>query len=253
MLTAITRSISPKMADCELTHLDRSPIDIAVAQQQHATYEKALQHLGCKIIRADAAPDLPDSVFVEDCCVVLDEIAIITNPGATSRKPEIVGVKKALQSFRPLMQISEPGMLDGGDVLVIGKEIWVGLSSRSNETGVEQLRTFAAPHGYSVKGVSVNGCLHLKSAVTQVGERTVLLNPDWIDRTVFTDFEIIETHPEEPGAANALLVNERVIFPVDFPRTALRLTEAGVELFFVDNSEVIKAEGGVTCCSVIFN
>ena len=250
---AIIRPVSPKMADCELTHFKRQPINTLLAERQHTAYEKALKNLGCKIVHAAAAPELPDSVFVEDCCVVLDELAIITNPGAESRQPEIEGIKSAIQPHRPWKQILEPGILDGGDVLVIGKQIWVGLSSRSNEAAVSQMKSFVLPYGYSLKDVQVDGCLHLKSAVTQVGEQQILLNPDWIDRNFFAGFEIIETHPEEPGAANALFINERLIYPVDFPRTALRLTQAGVELFLVDNSEFIKAEGGVTCCSIIFN
>lgn len=253
MPIAITRPVSPKMAECELTHFDRQPIDIALAEKQHAEYEKALERLGCKVERAFPAPELPDSVFVEDCAVVLDELAIITNPGAISRKAEIPGLTTALGPYRPLKFILAPGVLDGGDVLVIGKQIWVGVSSRSNEEAIEQMQGFVAPFGYAVDGVEVTGCLHLKSAVTQVGEGTVLLNPDWVEAAIFKNFEIIETHPEEPGAANALLVGDTVIFPSDFPLTALRLIEAGVEVLLVDNSEVIKAEGGVTCCSVIFS
>ncbi|MEZ4953124.1 MAG: N(G),N(G)-dimethylarginine dimethylaminohydrolase [Saprospiraceae bacterium] len=252
MPTAITRPVSPKMAECELTHFDRQPIDIMRAIRQHAAYEDALQELGCKIIRALPAPENPDSVFVEDCAVVLDELAIITNPGASSRKSEIVGLTTALGPHRPLHFILAPGVLDGGDVLVIGKQIWVGQSSRSNAAALEQMRSFVAPHGYTVTGVEVTGCLHLKSAVTQIGKDMVLLNPDWVDAGIFRSFKIVETHPDEPGAANALLVGDTVIFPADFPLTALRLAEAGVELLLVDNSEVIKAEGGVTCCSVIF-
>ncbi len=252
MPIAITRPVSPLMTECELTHFDRQPIDIMLAIRQHAAYEDALQKLGCKIIRALPAPENPDSVFVEDCAVVLDELAIITNPGAFSRKSEIVGLTTALGPYRPLEFILAPGVLDGGDVLVIGKQIWVGQSSRSNREAIAQIQDFVTPFGYEVRGVQVTGCLHLKSAVTQVGEGRVLLNPDWVDAGIFQNFEIIETHPDEPGAANALLIGDTVIFPADFPLTALRLAEAGVELLLVDNSEVIKAEGGVTCCSVVF-
>ncbi len=252
MLTAITRPISPKMGECEITHFDRQPINIEKARSQHMAYEKALQELGCKIVHAAAAPDYPDSVFVEDCVIVFDEIAILTNPGAISRKQEVQGMQDALESFRTLVKIEPPGILDGGDVLVIGKQVWVGMSSRSNQEAVEQMQGFLAPYSYQIKGVAVTGCLHLKSAVTQVGEKKLLLNPNWVDASIFQDFEIIEVHPDEPGAANALLVNDTVIFPADFPLTAMRMADAGCEILLVDNSEVIKAEGGVTCCSVIF-
>ena len=252
MPTAISRPISPKMADCELTHFERNPINIELAEKQHAEYEKALQKLGCQIIQAAATPELPDSVFVEDCAIVLDELAIITMPGAVSRRPEVAGMVEVLKPLRPLHFIQSPGVLDGGDVLVIGQQVWVGISSRSNEEAIEQMKGFLKPFGYSVQGVEVTGCLHLKSAMTQVGKDMVLLNPDWVDASIFQHFKIIETHPDEPGAANALLINNTVIFPADFPLTALRLEGEGIDLLLVDNSEVIKAEGGVTCCSVIF-
>ena len=252
MLKAITRPISPKMAECELTHFDRQPIDIALAEKQHTEYEDALKRLGCQIIKAPAAPDFPDCVFVEDCAIVLDELAIITNPGAISRKGEVAGLVEVLGPHRSLEFIMHPGVLDGGDVLVIGKQIWVGISSRTNQAAIDQLKGFVESFGYEVIAVDVKGCLHLKSAVTQIGKNAVLLNPDWIDASIYQSFKIIETHLEEPGAANALLVGDTVIFPADFPLTALRLAEMGVDLLLVDNSEVIKAEGGVTCCSVIF-
>lgn len=252
MPTAIIRPISPKMGNCELTHYQRQPIDIEKAKEQHEDYIEALQLLVCKVIQAEAAPDLPDSVFVEDCAVVLDELAITTHPGAESRRAEVEGVAAALKPFKELRSVESPSVLDGGDVLVIGKQIWVGLSSRSNEEAIRQMKQIVEPHGYEVIGVEVTGCLHLKSAVTQVGEGMVLLNPEWVNPTIYSAFKIIETHPGEPGAANGLLVNGSVIYSAEFPLTAMRLAEAGVEVLLVDNSEVIKAEGAVTCCSLIF-
>ena len=253
MKIAITRAVSPRFADCELTHTDRQPIDYGLAVEQHAFYEKALASLGCSVVRVDAAPELPDGVFVEDCAVVFDELAIITNPGADSRKPEVAAVVEALRPFRSQVAIEPPGTLDGGDVLCIGKQVWVGLSSRSNEEAVVQMQSYLEPHGYDVSGTQVAGCLHLKSAVTQVAEDTVLLNPAWVDASLFDKFEIIETHPDEPAAANALLIGNVVVFPTDYPLTAQRLTSAGLDVRLVDNSEVIKAEGGVTCCSLVFD
>lgn len=253
MPIAITRPVSSRMGDCELTHFERKPIDISKAEKQHEEYEDVLRSLGCEIIRLPELEFHPDSVFVEDCAVVLDELAIITWPGAEIRRGEIHTVAEALEPYRrKIYYIEDPGVLDGGDVLRVGKHIWVGLSSRSNAAAVHQLQEILEPLGYRVEGIAVKGCLHLKSAVTPVGPDTLLLNPDLIDPEIFKDFTIIETHPDEPGAANALLIGEDVIFPVDFPLTALRLAEEGIELFLVDNSEVIKAEGGVTCCSIIF-
>lgn len=252
MLKAITRSISPEMSNCELTHLVRQPIDIQKAVHQHEQYEKTLTSLGVQIIKATSAPDLPDSVFVEDCAIVLDELAIITLPGAVSRRPEVKGITEALTPFRKLFYIQAPGILDGGDVLIIGKKIWVGLSNRSNQIAIQQLEQIVMPHGYEVKGVSVTGCLHLKSAVTQLAEKTVLLNHNWVDEDIFNDFEIIKTHPSEPHAANALMIGTKVLFPKAYPLTAQILKDQGIEVIEIDNSEVIKAEGALTCCSIVF-
>ena len=252
MSNAILRNISPKMAECELTHLERQPIDIQKAMEQHRVYEKTLRDLGYNIILASAAPHLPDSVFVEDCVVVLKELAILTHLGAESRRAEVEGLAEVLRPFRELHFIQPPSIVDGGDVLVIGKQIWVGLSNRSDQSAIEQMQKITAPFNYEVRGVNVTGCLHLKSAVTQVGEKTVLLNPNWIDADIFNEFQTIETHPDEPNAANALMLGETVLFPLAYPLTAQKLIDAGIKIIQLDNSEVIKAEGALTCCSVIF-
>ncbi len=252
MRIAITRNISPAMNRCELTHLERRAIDLPLAEKQHEEYEDALRKLGCELVKAPELPTYPDSVFVEDCAVVFDELAIITRPGAESRRAEAISMEDVLEPYRKLHYIEAPGNLDGGDVLQLGKRVLVGLSGRTNRAAFEQLHKLLTPLGYMVEGVALRQCLHLKSAVTMVGENTVLLNPAWVDPVYFDRMNIVEVHPEEPGAANALLVGDTVIYPVDFPFTALQLAQAGVELLLVDNSEVLKAEGGVTCCSVVF-
>ena len=252
-LVAIVRTISPRMDKCELTHLDRQPIDVALAEKQHEEYLDALRRLGCELEHAMEMPFHPDSVFVEDCAVVVDELAIIARPGAESRREEVYSIAEALEQFREkIYYIESPGLLDGGDVLRIGKQIWVGLSGRTNADAVLQMQSILKPYGYSVDAVRMGeGCLHLKSAVTQVADDLLLLNPDWVHPDYFPDFDIIETDPDEPGAANALLIGDTVIYPDDYPFTALLLAEEGIELLLVDNSEVIKAEGGVTCCCVL--
>ena len=236
-----------------MTHLERQPIDIAKAVKQHHEYEKILSDLGYNIIKATAAPHLPDSVFVEDCAIVLKELAILTHPGAESRRAEVEGLAEVLKPYRELHYINPPSIIDGGDVLVIGKQIWVGLSNRSNQSAINQMQKITTPHHYTIRGVNVTGCLHLKSAVTQVAKKTVLLNPEWIDANIFKDFQIIETHPDEPHAANALYLKEAVLFPKAYPLTAKKLIDAGIKIILLDNSEVIKAEGALTCCSVIFD
>jgi dimethylargininase len=251
-LIAITRQISPRFHECELTHLDRQPIDLDLARAQHHEYEAALRELGCAVISLPPEPDLPDSVFVEDVALVFDEIAIITRPGADSRKPEIESIVRALQPYRTLCFIEAPGTLDGGDVLRVGRTVYVGLSSRSNQSAVEQTQKFLAPYGYTVTGVEITGCLHLKSAVTQVSEDTLLINPAWVDQSIFGAMKFIEVDESEPPAANAVWVNGAVIYPASFPKTQQRLEKAGLRLKMVDATEVAKAEGAVTCCSLIF-
>ncbi len=217
------------MSECQLTHLARSPIDV----------------------RRAAEPELPDSVFVEDAAVVFDELAILARPGAESRRPEVASIAKALEPHRKAARVEPPGTLDGGDVLTVGQRVFVGLSQRTSQGGIEQMRALLEPHGYSVESVPVERCLHLKSAVTQAGEGRLLINPAWIERDAFPGFDLIEVDPAEPFAANALLVDGTVIYPAAYPRTRRRLEERGIRVAQVEVSELAKAEGGVTCCSLI--
>jgi len=251
MLIAITRKVGPAIRRCQLTHLERTPIDVARAIEQHAAYERVLAGLGCTIVSLPEEPDLPDSVFVEDAAVVVRGLAVITRPGAPSRRAETASVAAALARYRPTAAIEAPGTLDGGDVLVLGQRVLVGLSQRTNREGVAQLRALLSLHGLAVEALSVNACLHLKSAVTTVGPETVLVNPAWVDVSAFAGMRAIETDPDEPYAANALRVGDAVVYPAAFPRTAARLETAGVGLVRVDVSELAKAEGAVTCCSLI--
>jgi len=248
---AIVRPVSRSIIDCELTHLARSPIDYARASTQHKEYQSALKALGCELVTVSAADNLPDAVFVEDAAIVLDEVAVMTRPGAVSRRGELAGVERALAPFRPLMRITHPSTLDGGDVLLVGRRLFVGRSSRSNHNGIEQLRALVAPHGYDVQAVDLRGCLHLKSAVTAVANDTLLGNGDWVEREAFGDVKWIEVDPSEPHAANALHIENDVIYPKAYPRTAERMRAAGISLRLVDASELAKAEGGVTCCSLV--
>jgi dimethylargininase len=255
MIIAITRQVSPAMENCELTHLSRQPIDIDLACRQHQAYEEALKILGCQVQRLPAEPDLPDSVFVEDAAVVLDEIAIITRPGAVSRRLETTSVARALKPYRRLCMIEPPGTVDGGDVLCVGKNVFVGLSSRSNALAIEQMQNILPPYGYAVNSVNVSGFLHLKSAVTQIAKDTLLINPAWVDASIFGNMSIIEVDPRETYGANALWIGEGVIYPSNFPYTRQRIEEAlekrSMRLIDVGVSELQKAEGAVTCCSLI--
>ncbi len=251
-LIAVTREVSPALARCQLTHLRRTPIDPAAAAAQHREYEARLAGLGCTLVRIPADPDLPDCVFVEDTAVVLDEVAVITRPGAPARRPETPAVASVLARYRSLVRIEPPATLDGGDVLVLGRTVYVGRSGRTNREGIAALRDLLAPHGYRVAAVPVRGCLHLKSAAVPLAPDRVLANPAWVDPEAFAGAGVIEIDPGEPFAANALAVGRAVILPAAFPRTRDRLAAAGLAPVTVDVSELAKAEGGVTCCSLVF-
>lgn len=252
MLTAITRRISRSIINCELTHLERVPIDLQLARRQHRQDEDALRSFNIDITSLPEEPDMPDSVFVEDAAVVLDECAVLTRPGAPSRRPEIESIARLLSPFRVVHRVQAPGTLDGGDVLVVGKHLWVGLGSRTNQAAVDQLREFLHPLDYVVHTVHVTGCLHLKSAVTQAAPRTLLINPAWVDSGAFPGFSCIWIDPTEPHAGNILLVGSETIYQPAFPRTLARLKDAGIHPLLVDASELGKAEGALTCCSLVF-
>lgn len=253
MLMALTREISPAINECQLTHLARTPIDLEHARAQHAAYEWALVDAGCTVRRLDTTEPLADSVFIEDVAVVLDEIAVIARPGAQVRRSETAAVARWLSNVRPLRYIEAPGTLEGGDVLVVGRTIWVGASDRTNAAGAEQLRTLVSPHGYTVDEVPVSGCLHLKSAVTAVSPHTLLVNPVWVPADRFAALAVIEVDPGEPYGANAVAVGGRVIYPAACPATRGRLEQQGLTVTTVEMDELAKAEGAVTCCSLIFN
>jgi dimethylargininase len=252
VLTAITRDVSPAIADGELTYLARSEIDAVLAAQQHRDYESVLSSLGCDIVAAPPRPDLADSVFIEDSALVLDELAVMCLPGAASRRPEVEGVREVLRRYRDIIGAVElPGTLDGGDLLCVGKTIYAGLTTRSNRDGVGQLRSIVADYGYAVEPVRTMGCLHLKSAVTEVAPGLLLVNPDWVNGAVFGECELLAIDRREPHAANALRVADHLVYPASFPRTLERLTDHGIDVVTVDVSELQKAEGAVTCCSLI--
>ena len=251
MPVAITRSVSQTIAQAELTHLQREPIDPARAAEQHSRYQKILSTLGYTLRELPAEPDLPDSVFVEDAAVVLPEVAVVTRPGAESRRPETASIMAALRRYRDIVVIEAPATLDGGDVLCIDETIFVGRTARTNEAGIQQLRDLLSPYGYAVRAVPVSDCLHLKTAVTRVGEATVLLNPEWVDAGIFGAFERVEIHPDEPFAANALRAGGTVLLASAHRRTRERLEQHGFDVVTVDADELAKAEGGLTCCSLL--
>jgi len=240
------------MASCELTFLPRSDIDVGRARQQHQEYQSVLSEMGCAMLAVPTKTGLPDSVFIEDTALVLDEVAVLCRPGAESRRAEVAGVESVLRQFRDLVSIQAPGTLDGGDLLVVGKIIYAGLSTRSNRSGIEQLRRNVADYGFSVISVETTECLHLKSAVSEVAPGLLLTNPKWIEKSLFEEYELLDVDEDEAHGANALLVGRDLIYPTSFPRTAEKLIARGIDVTLVDVSELQKAEGAVTCCSLIF-
>jgi len=252
MPVAIVRQPSASLADCQLSFVERAPIDLDLAHRQHRAYQQVLVDAGCELIELPAQDALPDAVFVEDTALVLDEVAVMTRPGASPRRAEGATVAEALRKLRPMLAIEAPGTLDGGDVMRIGRTLHVGESARSNRAGIEQLRSLLAPLGYTVVAHTMRGCLHLKSAVTEVAAGTLLINPEWIDRGDFAGYQLIEVDEQEEHAANALRIGDSVVYPACFPRTQEKLLRAGIRVRPVDVSELQKAEGAVTCCSLVF-
>ena len=252
-LTAIVREVSSSINDCELSFHARQPIDVARASAQHKAYQDCLVELGARIVSLPAEPELPDAVFVEDPAVVVNEVAIISNLGAPSRRPETRSLANVLLRYRPLKFLAEPATLDGGDVLRIGRSIFVGLSRRTNRSGLAQLSDVLGSYNYQVQPVEVRGCLHLKSACSYIGNNTVLVNRSWIDVEPLSGLKLLDVPEDEPAAANALLLNDVVIMPASFPQTRALLEKRGFRVRTIDVSELQKAEAGVTCTSLIFN
>jgi len=249
---ALTRDVSPALARCELTFLPREAIDLERAVVQHAAYGRLLESLGLEVRRLPADPAYPDCCFVEDTAVVLDEVAVLAHPGAPSRRGEVEAVAAALEGHRPLARVPPPARLDGGDVLVLGRRLYVGVSGRTDAAGAEALRRIVEPLGYGVVPVRVTGCLHLKSAVTAIDDETVLANPDWFDTAPLEGLDVVRVPDSEPGAANVLRAAGSVIAHAGFPRTIDLLAARGVDVRAIDVSEFLKAEAGVTCKSLVF-
>lgn len=253
MLTAITRAVSPAIVHCELSFIDRKPIDLARAQEQHRAYEKLLEKLGANVVSLPAEHELPDSMFVEDPAIVLDELAVIMPLGTESRRREAESISRAITPYRHLVHIKLPGTMEGGDILRVGRVIYAGLSRRTSEEGIRQLRALLKPYDYEVLAVPVIGCLHLKSAVTFLGRNTLLANRAWFDVSPFAGYQWIDVAADEPHAANALAIADQIVFAASFPRTRTAMEARDFSIVSVDISELQKAESGLTCSSLLFD
>jgi dimethylargininase len=252
MLTAITRKVSSALAHCELSFIERRPIDVEKARAQHHEYETLLGKIGAKVISLPEEPELPDSMFVEDPAVVLDEVAIICSLGTESRRNEVPSIATALEKYRQLKHIKLPGTLEGGDVLRVGKKVFVGVTARSNPEGIRQLAVILDHYGYELTAVPVTGCLHLKSAVTSLGGNTLLGNRNWLDWKRMQGFDWVDVDPAELHAGNVLAIGDSVVAAASFPKTTSVIEARGFKVMSIDISELQKAESGLTCSSLLF-
>jgi len=250
---ALLREVSPQLPHCELTHVQRVPINLELARTQHKSYAQALTGLGASIEWLPPLPGCPDGVFVEDMAIALPELAVIARPGTASRVKEVDSVATALERHRRLVYLSEDAHLDGGDVLVAGKRVYVGNSTRTNKAAARDLARTLAPHGYEVSSIYVTGCLHLKTACTFIPPGIIVINAPCVDPSAFRDFEVIEVDENEASAANTLTLGGTTLVSSAFPKTEARLRRAGVNTRALDISELQKAEAGLSCLSVLLS
>lgn len=248
-IRALVRQPGPRLADGLVTHIERTPIDLALAARQWDGYVQALVDNGWTIVEVPPADDCPDAVFVEDTMVVHRGLAVISRPGADSRKPETHEAEKTVEALGlSVNRIRPPGTLDGGDVLKVGDTVYVGRGGRTNAAGIAQLRELLAPLGATVVAVPVTRVLHLKSAVTALPDGTVIGYPPLVDNPAI--YERFLPVPEESGAHIVDLGGGRVLMAADCPRTAELVADLGYEPVITDISEFQKLEGCVTCLSV---
>lgn len=253
MRIAVTREPSSSLGAGERTFRPHEPIDIEIARAQHAEYRRALAECGARVVTLPALDELPDAVFVEDAAIVLDEVALLLPMGVESRRQEPGEVAGELAKWREVVGFPEDCRAEGGDVVRLGRTLYVGRTSRTDASGIRALSTAAATRGYRVIPVDVAGCLHLKSACTALDEETLLVNPEWVDLSGFEAERTIEVAADEPAAANALAVGGAVLLQAGCPRTSERVTRAGFAVRAVDVGELAKAEGSLTCLSLMFD
>ena len=249
-LIALTHLPSPNLQGGERTYIGRDPIDPALALRQHERYRDALRACGATVMLLDDNRNMPDCVFVEDTAIVLDEVAVMMSMGAESRRGEVPAIERALRAFRQIERVPLPATIDGGDVVRSGRALYVGASPRTNAAGIESLRNIVQPFGYTVTAVPVHGCLHLKSACSALPDGRFLVNPDWIDVRPL-DGPLLRVHNAEPFAGDVLTIDSSIIASDAFPET-IAILRQDFRVIPVSVSEFAKAEGGVTCLSLVF-
>ncbi len=250
---AIVRAPASALASGERSFIEREPIQFETALQQHANYAAVLSGLGLRLLHLPAMEDFPDSVFVEDTAIILDEFAILARMGTESRSLEVHGITPILSIYREVMHLEAPASLEGGDVIVSGKKVLIGISRRSNVSGVQRVEQLTKPLGYKVTPVSVHGCLHLKTACTLLPDGRLLLNPRWVDSSALAEFSTLEIPEKEPWAACQLSVGNRCVIDERHLATIELLSREKYHVQPIPLSELAKAEAGPTCLSLIFN
>jgi dimethylargininase len=253
VLIALTREPSASLDAGERMFRAREPIDVETARIQHEAYRRALAESGARVVVLPALDDLPDAVFVEDVAIVLEEVALLLPMGVASRGEEPRQIEREIARWREVVRLPRGTRAEGGDVVRLGRTLYVGRTGRTDESGIAALATAVSPRGYRVMPVEVAGCLHLKSACTALDEETILFNPAWVDATAFEAACAIEVSAEEPGAANAVRVGANVLLQSGCPRTLERVVRAGFEARALDVGELAKAEGSLTCLSLLFD
>ena len=251
-VVAITHLPSPRMGDALRTFIDVEPIDLALAGRQHEAYRAMLERAGARVVVLDPNLAHADAVFVEDTAIVLDELAVLTSMGAPSRREEPRGIEPELRKHRAeIVRLEAPATLEGGDVLRVGRTVLVGATGRTNAAGMDALEAVLRRFGYALRRVRVDGCLHLKTACTALPDGRLLVSPRWVDARDLEGFDVVEVDAAEPDAANVALVHGRVLAAAAHRRTLARLGDLGFEVDAVDLSEFAKAEGCVTCLSIL--
>jgi dimethylargininase len=252
-LVAVTNVPSPLLHLGVRTFADEASLDHAMALRQHEQYRGALRQCGCRVVTLEVNRQFPDSVFVEDTALVLDEIAIMMSPGAASRRDEPRGIEPTLREYRDVVRVEPPATIDGGDIVRAGRRLFVGASQRTNTAGIQALAELSGDYGYEVTAIPVHGCLHLKSACSALPDGRFLVNSNWIDVSPLPSDRLLEVPANEAWAGDVLVIGSRIIVSDAFPETIALLEREGWEAVPVAVSEFAKVEGGVTCLSLVFD
>ena len=252
MPRAFVREVPDSFVEA-LTMGDRPVLDVARAREQHAAYRQMLLDAGYELTVIPADENCPDCPFIEDTAVVLDGFAIITRPGAEERRPETGPVAESLAELMPVHHITEPGTVDGGDVMRVGKDVFIGRSARTNDAGIAQFAEIASQYGFRVIAAPVSKVLHLKSGVVPLDDETLLIATDCTDPATFVGYRLIEKPPSEKSGSALRLHDGRIVVTANSPMTIGTLQGAGYDVSWTDTTEFQKADGGLTCLSLLFD